>query len=87
MGNVRVKMNSSGIEALLSDEAVTGDLLSRANRIKARADGMDGCAYETGTHPGYKGGRPYVVVAANSAKAKAKNAKHNTLLKSLDAGR
>lgn len=87
MGSVKVKMNSAGIEAALSDPSVTADLLSRAEKIKATAEGMDGCEYEATTRPGRKGGRPYAVVAANSAKARTKNAKHNTLLKSLDAGR
>ena len=87
MANVKVVMNHAGVEALLSDSAVTSDLLARAERVKASADAMDGCDYAVTARPGRQGGRPYVAVAANNAKARAKNAKHNTLLKSLDAGR
>lgn len=87
MADVIVEMSSAGIEALLSDPAVTADLERRGAAIKARADSMGSATYEEHTRPGRKGGRPYVVVAANSAVAKASNAKHNTLLRSLDAGR
>lgn len=87
MGSVKVKMNSKGIEALLSDHAVTADLESRGRRIKAAADAAGSAEYDMAVRRGRKGGRPYVVVAANSPKARASNAKHNTLLKSMDAGR
>lgn len=87
MADVRVEMSSAGIEALLSDRAVTSDLERRGAAIKARADGIGSATYEQHTRPGRKGGRPYVVVAANDQHAINSNANHNTLLKSLDAGR
>lgn len=87
MVRCKVVMNSAGIEEVLSSQGVVGDLESRGSRIKARADSMGSAEYEQNTRPGYRGGRPYVVVAANTKHAKASNAKHNTLLKSLDAGR
>ena len=87
MGDVTVKMSKAGIEALLSDPAVTADLGRRGAAIKARADSMGSATYEEHTRPGRKGGRPYVVVAANSPHAINSNAKHNTLVKALSAGR
>lgn len=87
MADVKVVMNSAGIEALLSSAQVTGDLERRGAAIKARADSIGSATYEQHTRPGRKGGRPYVAVAANSLHALRSNAKHNTLLKSLDAGR
>lgn len=48
---------------------------------------MGSATYEVHTRPGRKGGRPYVVVAANSPHAIASNAKHNSLAKSISAGR
>lgn len=87
MADVIVEMSSAGIEALLSDPAVTADLKRRGAAIKARADSMGSATYEIHKRKGYLGGRPYIAIAANSAAAKASNAKHNTLLRSLDAGR
>lgn len=86
-GIERIELNHEGVEAVLDSGGVQGDLMSRGQRIKARADGMDGCEYTIASRPGRKGGRHYVVVAANNIVAKRKNNKHNTLLKSLDAGR
>lgn len=87
MANVKVVMNSAGIEAVLSSPGVTADLERRASAIKRRADSMGSATYEVHTRPGRKGGRPYVVVAANSPHAIASNAKHNSLAKSISAGR
>lgn len=87
MGRAKVEMNSKGIEALLSDHAVTADLESRGRRIKAAADATGSAEYEMAVRRGRKGGRPYVVVAANSPKARASNAKHNALIKGMNAGR
>lgn len=87
MADVEVVMNSAGIEAVLSSAGVTADLKRRGDAIKARADSMGSATYEVHTRPGRKGGRLYVVVAANSAHAINSNAKHNTLVKALSAGR
>lgn len=83
----RIEINHDGVEAVLDSDGVQGDLMSRGQAIKSRADGMDGCNYTLAARPGRKGGRHYVVVAANSIIAKRKNNKHNTLLKALDGGR
>lgn len=83
----RIVINHDGVEAVLDSDGVQGDLMSRGQSIKASADAADGCQYTIASRPGRKGGRHYVVVAANNILAKRKNNKHNTLLKSLDAGR
>lgn len=83
----RIVINHDGAEAILDSAGVQGDLMARGQAIKARADAMDGCNYTLASRPGRQGGRHYVVVAANNIVAKRKNNKHNTLLKSLDAGR
>lgn len=85
MSKVRVVMNSAGIEQVLTEACP--DLERRGQAIKAKADSMGSATYTIATRPGRKGGRPYVVVAANDPHAIASNAKHNSLLKALNAGR
>lgn len=79
--------NHEGAEALLRSAGVQDDIMARGKRIKDRADSSTGAKFALKKRKGHKEGRPYVVVAANSRHAKAKNARHNTLLKSIDAGR
>lgn len=83
----KIEINHAGVEALLDSPGIQADLQRRGAAIKSCADNMDGCEYTLASRPGRKGGRHYVVVAANSRLAKRKNNKHNTLLKSLYAGR
>lgn len=87
MGKCHFEWNHEGAEALLRSAGVQDDLMARGKRIKDRADSSTGAKFALKKRKGRKGGRPYVVVAANSHHAKAKNARHNTLLKSIDAGR
>lgn len=87
MGKCVVKMNSKGIEAVLSSAGVQADLMARGKRIKDAADASTGAVFALKKRKGRKGGRPYVAVAANSRHAKAKNASRNTLMKSIDRGR
>ncbi len=87
MAKCKFVENKKGYEELLSSAAVQNDIERRAQRIKKKADSMTGAVFACKKRKGRKGGRPYAVVAANSRHAKAKNAKHNTLLKSIDAGR
>lgn len=82
----RIVLNHDGVEAVLDSSGVQGDLMSRGSAIKATADSMDGCEYTLASRPGRKGGRHYVVVAANNILAIRKNNKHNTLLKALGSG-
>jgi hypothetical protein len=85
--SIKVVMNHNGIEALLASSEVQSDLLARGERIKSAADATGSGVYDLAQRPGKKGGRPYVVVAANNAKSMASNMKHNTLLKAMNAGR
>lgn len=84
MSKVRVAMNSAGIEQVLT--AACPDLERRGQAIKAKADSMGSATYDIATRPGRKGGRPYVVVAANDPHSIVSNMKHNSLLKALNAG-
>jgi hypothetical protein len=85
MANVKVKINSSGARQLLNSSAVQGELLKRAEKIKASADGMGSGKYAADVRPGKN--RAHAMVKTTDFKSMASNAKHNTLLKSLDAGR
>lgn len=85
MSKVRVVMNSAGIERVLT--AACPDLERRGQAIKASADAMGSATYTMAARVGRKGGRPYVVVAANDPHAIVSNMKHNSLLKALNAGR
>ena len=86
----RVHVSSSGAQALLAGAAVQADLMARAERIAATAN--------AGTSPDDMANPPYMAVDASGSRARARvitssphgirdNNKHNTLLKSLDAGR
>lgn len=87
MGDCEFQWNEDGYEALLASAQVQGECERRARKIKERADASTGAVFALKQRKGRKKGRPYWVVAANSRHAKAKNAKRNTLLKSIDAGR
>lgn len=94
MGSARVEMSSAGIEAVLSDPAVTAMLMAMGDSIAAEAESRTPPApnghrarYSAKAHGGREGGRPYVDVAAVDDYAVAHNARHNTLVKSMDAGR
>lgn len=89
MSGVKVVMNSSAVEALLSSPEVQADLMERAGRIKAAADSMGSGKYEVSQRPGRKGGRPYVVVHVPNGDwaTYGSNVKHNTLRNALGAGR
>lgn len=85
MANVKVKINSSGARQLLNSTAVQGELLKRAEKIKARADGMGSGKYTADVQPGKN--RAHAMVKTTDFISKKSNAKHNTLLKSMDAGK
>lgn len=87
MARCRVVMNSAGIERVLSEPKVTEDLEKRGAAVKTMADSIGHATYERHTRAGKKGGRPYVIVAANDPHAIRSNAKRNTLLKAIDAGK
>lgn len=86
MGNVKVTINSAGAREVLNSAGVQEDLLARANRIKARADGMGSGVYEADVQPGANRAHAMVKTPRGDFRTMASQAKHNTLLKSLDAG-
>lgn len=88
MADAEVVMNHQGSEEVLNSRAVTAMLRSMAESIKASCDAKEGdIGFEVKAHPGRKGGRQYVDVAAVSKHAIRVNSKKNTILKSMDAGR
>lgn len=87
MAKVKVMINSAGAKSLLNSSEVQADLLKRAERIRARADGMGSGRYEADVRPGKNRAHAMVKTPQGDFKTMASQAKHNTLLKSLDAGR
>ncbi len=91
MPSARVKISPAGARALLNSPGVLADLTARADAIAARAcascspDRMDNAPYTA--HSSKGGGRSRASVVASSTHGKNDNAKNNTLLKSMDAGR
>lgn len=69
----------------MNSPEVQDALLERANAVKARADSMGSGTYAADVRPGKN--RAHAMVKTTDAKSRASNAKHNSLLKSLDAGR
>ena len=85
MARARVKMNRAGCISIRNSSEVMGDLLERAQRIKAKSDGVGSGVYEADVRPGKT--RAHAMVKTTDPRSMASNAKHNTLLKSLYAGR
>ena len=85
MSKVSVKMNSSGAIELMNSQEVQDDLLRRAERIKQQADTFGSGVYEADVRPGMV--RAHAMVKTTDYRSMASNSKHNTLLKSMDAGR
>ena len=79
--DVRVKLNSSGVRALLKSEPVQRDLRSRAQRIAAAA----GPGMEVEESVGASRARAAVVTA--TFEAKAAEARSGALTSALGAGR
>ena len=88
---VKVRINQAGARALLASPAMQSDVMARAEAIAASA-----CAK---TSPDRMRSEPFMAAdGSTSTRARARafaatphginaNNKHNTLLKSLDAGR
>lgn len=87
MAKFKVKMKSAGSVALMNSPEMQADLLDRAERIKARADGMGSGRYVADVQPGKTRAHAMVKTSSGDFKTMASQAKHNTLLKSMDAGR
>lgn len=85
MSKVRVKMNIPGCIAYRNSESVQADLLSRAKRIQTQAETFGSGRYVADVQPGRT--RAHAMVKTTDARSMASNAKHNSLLRSLSAGR
>lgn len=89
--NVRVKINSAGARAVLTSAGVLGDIEARANAIADSA--CSKCSEDTLDNPPFmaraesSGSRARASVWTSSPHGVNSNNKHNTLLKSIDAGR
>lgn len=81
---VRVAANLAGMRALRNSAEVQADLLARAQRIGSRAETMGG-DYAADVRPGKT--RAHAMVKTDGVHAARANAKKNSLLKSIDAGR
>lgn len=77
---MKIDVNQAAIKALESDPKVLADLKRRADNIKERA----GVGYESAVDAGND---PHAAVYTYTARAIHDNAKHNTLIKSMDSGR
>ena len=88
---IKVRINSAGAKAILTSSAVRADLMSRAERIAARANGMVSAdemrndAFMASDASSTSRARARVHTASPHG-INAQN-KSNVLLKSLDAGR
>lgn len=82
------KISRSAARALMKHPAVRADLVNRAQRIRSAAEGMSvsgQAKYGIATWDG-KVSTHAVVYTRNNA-AKHSNAKHNSLVRAIDAGR
>lgn len=77
----RIKWSHAGFRKLLRSREVMSDLIERGERVKARS----GPGFETSAVTGRN--RARVSVATGTPEAMVDNARNNTLIRSLDAGR
>lgn len=84
---VKVVMNASGSVSLMNSAEMQADLLGRAERIKAHADSMGSGKYIADVQPGRTRAHAMVKTPEKDFRAMASQRKHNSLLKSMDAGR
>ena len=78
----KIKLNNAAFRALRTSEAVQADLAERAKRIAEAA----GEGFAVGDGESARNRARASVVAVSPA-AREKNARENTLLRALDAGR
>ena len=83
----KFKWDKNGYNQFKSSAGVRSMLQAGAERIKATAEAASGKEYRTDVEQSMKHGRPYAVVATDSADAARENAENNTLLKSINSGR
>lgn len=84
MANVKIKWDLKAFDAVRNSREVQDELLKRAERVKRQAESSGG-NYRADVRPGKK--RAHARVEPADIRTKRSNAKHNTLLKSLDAGK
>ena len=85
MAGIKVRINTKGVLDVLNSDGVRSDIQRRVDAIKARANSLH-------TADGYEGDvmttdRPHGAVWAGDLHSRRSNARYNTLLKALDAGR
>ena len=85
MSRVRVKINRAGAAEVRNSPGVQADLLARAERIKAKAESFGSGVYEADVQSGRT--RAHAMVKTTDPRSMASNAKHNSLRRSIDAGR
>ena len=83
--SMRLRFNDSAIKGLLTGAALSADIQRRVDAVKSTASGMYGAT-------DYRGDvmitdRAHGAVWAGDRYAERSCAKHNTLLKALDAGK
>ncbi|ALA67562.1 hypothetical protein [Corynebacterium lactis] len=78
---MKIKWNREAFEQIRRAPGIVADLNARAGRIAEAA----GPGFEPGSYEGKTRHRASVITA--TAKAKAQDAKHHTILRSVDAGR
>ena len=82
MAKIKVKLNSTGVRALLKDPGVAADLDARAARIASAAgEGFESSGVRTDRD------RVAVTIAANTDEARLAEAESRALLRAIDAGR
>ena len=85
MPRIRVRTNRRGILDVLNSPGVRKDIETRVDAVTRAAQGMHDAKGYTGDVIATD--RPHGAVRATDMQARRSNARHNTLLKALDAGR
>lgn len=85
--DIRVEINPAGARAVMNSQGVQNELLRRAMNIADAAESVSGSGvtYAADVQPGRN--RAHALVKTTDRHSRASNAKHNSLLKALDAGR
>lgn len=81
----RFKPNIYGYRAIMNSGEIQGVCLASASAMKNHADSMGSGRYSCDVRPGRV--RCHAIVGTTDIVSRRSNAKHNTLRKSIDAGR
>ena len=85
MGDWKVKADYAGMRAFMNGSECQRDCLSRAQRIANAASGVASGKFYADVQTGKN--RCWAMAKATDYRAVASNAKHDSLIKSIDAGR